>query len=284
MWQPIVQMVSKEILSAIIILEKDGAGLEADRVVEIGLNKRFTPREYRLFRKTIEAYSSSTDCYLQLAGLLRYRDYDIVFDGESWQMCQEHLAYTTKSGRMYYAPIINGVLTIPDYVGATSLAQTEPLPGVKTIVANHNSFMTLRIEEQFPNCELVHVNYNDKLFNLVLGKSVKKAYFAKPSADFRITIAIGAEVELLKTDLLTEKSIRTAKHLHALYWLQRVHRNLKSNVPFQDLPIWFRKAKTTNAVVYLADDGELYWLKGVWHRGMFKGINRNQKDSTYDGK
>ena len=52
------------------------------------------------------------------------------------------------------------------------------------------------------------------------------------------------------------------------------HKNLtiKSGHSFDDLPEWFQKAKTENAIVSINSDKELVWHKGTWHTGTWIGV------------
>lgn len=47
------------------------------------------------------------------------------------------------------------------------------------------------------------------------------------------------------------------------------HTNLKSNVPFEDLPEWFQQAKTRDALIFFEDDF-ITWKRGIWKGGIWK--------------
>ena len=48
------------------------------------------------------------------------------------------------------------------------------------------------------------------------------------------------------------------------------HKNLTSNVAFEELPLWFQEAKTKDAVVIYAD-GYFIWVNGYWYNGIWLG-------------
>ena len=50
--------------------------------------------------------------------------------------------------------------------------------------------------------------------------------------------------------------------------MNKNHINLTSNVPFEDLPKWFRDAKTENAIVNY-ENNALKWRDGTWHDGIW---------------
>ena len=70
------------------------------------------------------------------------------------------------------------------------------------------------------------------------------------------------------------------------------HSNLKANVPFEELPTWFKEARTKDAVVEMdtgehldlngtsiwLGDGDIIWHSGTWHNGTWLG------GSWYSGK
>lgn len=53
------------------------------------------------------------------------------------------------------------------------------------------------------------------------------------------------------------------------------HQNLKSNIPFENLPLWFRRASTKNAIIF-CNNNKIIWENGIWILGEWEnGIWQN---------
>lgn len=57
---------------------------------------------------------------------------------------------------------------------------------------------------------------------------------------------------------------------HSQEFVERFHKNLQSDVPFKELPEWFKKATTLNANVSYQDN-KLVWISGTWFAGEWYG-------------
>lgn len=138
-----------------------------------------------------------------------------------------------------------------------------------TIKAKFNSESISVLEEQ-----AVIQDYKTEFYTLMKKEESKNRYVEKSKIKFNFGTLISPvnfEEEKPKPVVLAPVNIEKLYSINTIN-----HKNLTSNVPFNELPEWFRKAKTENSRVSLdikteVSEGEITWHDGTWKDGEWKG-------------